>query len=390
MKILALGGTGGMGMNAVKNIIANNWCHEIVIAGINGDAAKNFAKTAGARASWMRVDITEEASLLKSMKGIDLVMNTTGPYYRFGGTVLNAAINAGCDYIDVCDDWEPTLDMLALHTEAREAGITAIVGMGATPGISNMLAKLAIDKLDTVRELYTGWNMDFAKPEEGLAPPSAATVHGIHQLTGKIQVVEDGQVKHIDALQKNRIFYPEFGNKTTYGIGHPEAVTFPRYYKDLKVCKNVFTVGLGNLIGIKILIPLVKHGVISTHKAALLAEYVTGTQKKNDPGWAVPAKYIEERSMFPPLFSIAKGMKEGKEISVGSTVISAPPGGMAGATGTPLAIGARLLLEKKFREYGVFAPEAIVDPHLFFNMLAPLCKPALESGEDLLVITHSL
>ena len=43
-----------------------------------------------------------------------VVMNTVGPFFRFGVPILTAAIDAGTDYIDVCDDWEPTLEMLAL------------------------------------------------------------------------------------------------------------------------------------------------------------------------------------------------------------------------------------------------------------------------------------
>jgi short subunit dehydrogenase-like uncharacterized protein len=40
------------------------------------------------------------------------VLNCVGPFYRFGPPVLTAAIKAGVSYLDVCDDWEPTLDML--------------------------------------------------------------------------------------------------------------------------------------------------------------------------------------------------------------------------------------------------------------------------------------
>ena len=58
--------------------------------------------------------------------------------------MLRAAIRAGCHYVDVCDDWEPTLEMLALDTEARAAGVTAVIGLGASPGITNLLAVQAI------------------------------------------------------------------------------------------------------------------------------------------------------------------------------------------------------------------------------------------------------
>ncbi|MBW2087346.1 MAG: saccharopine dehydrogenase, partial [Deltaproteobacteria bacterium] len=57
---------------------------------------------------------------------------------------------ARCHYIDINDDWEPTLDMLKLDEEARQAGITAIIGMGASPGVSNLLAVKAMSLFDTI------------------------------------------------------------------------------------------------------------------------------------------------------------------------------------------------------------------------------------------------
>ena len=54
-----------------------------------------------------------------------------------------AAIEAGAHYLDICDDWEPTLDMLELGERARARGVTAVIGMGASPGLTNLLAMKA-------------------------------------------------------------------------------------------------------------------------------------------------------------------------------------------------------------------------------------------------------
>ncbi|MGT2491050.1 saccharopine dehydrogenase NADP-binding domain-containing protein [Cupriavidus basilensis] len=81
----------------------------------------------------LAVDARDRAALTDILRRYDVVVSTIGPYYLFGTTVLECAIDAGCHYIDICDDPEPTLDMLGLHLKARAAGITAIVGMGAQP-----------------------------------------------------------------------------------------------------------------------------------------------------------------------------------------------------------------------------------------------------------------
>jgi saccharopine dehydrogenase-like NADP-dependent oxidoreductase len=58
---------------------------------------------------------------------------------------------------------------------------------------------------------------------------------------------------------------------------------------------------------------------------------------------------------------------------------------MGGATGIPLAIGAMMILKKAVTDYGVFAPEGILDPDMFFQVLAPLCVPRKENAEELLL-----
>ncbi|GAA5108266.1 hypothetical protein [Haloechinothrix salitolerans] len=71
--------------------------------------------------------------------------------------MLSAAIATTTNYLDICDDWEPTLQMLELDGAARAAGVTAVIGMGASPGSSNLLALLAMNQCDTVDRVYTAW-----------------------------------------------------------------------------------------------------------------------------------------------------------------------------------------------------------------------------------------
>ena len=66
------------------------------------------------------------------MSGHDIVLNTTGPFFKFGLPILKSAIKCKCHYFDICDDWEPTEEMLKLNDEALKNEITAIVGLGAS------------------------------------------------------------------------------------------------------------------------------------------------------------------------------------------------------------------------------------------------------------------
>jgi saccharopine dehydrogenase-like NADP-dependent oxidoreductase len=112
----------------------------IVVADLNESSAQDFAAQLNNKVSSMGLDVSDDVALRKAMANSDLVINTCGPFYRYGVPVLQAAIDTGCHYVDICDDWEPTVEMLKLDQQAKDADVCAIVGLGASPGISNMLA----------------------------------------------------------------------------------------------------------------------------------------------------------------------------------------------------------------------------------------------------------
>ena len=149
MKVLALGACGGMGRHAARTLVSQKWCDRIVIADIDGKRADAFARELGDSAQPLVLDISDPVVLDAAVAGADVVMNTVGPFFRFGLQVLSSCIRTGRNYVDICDDWEPTISMLDLDEKARAAGITAIIGMGASPGISNMLAKKALSLAST-------------------------------------------------------------------------------------------------------------------------------------------------------------------------------------------------------------------------------------------------
>ena len=68
--------------------------------------------------------------------------------------------------------------MLKMHERAKEKGITAIIGMGASPGLTNMLARVAMQQLDTVDTVYTGWSLEGASPDAESSQTGANCSHG--------------------------------------------------------------------------------------------------------------------------------------------------------------------------------------------------------------------
>ncbi|MBT2423773.1 saccharopine dehydrogenase NADP-binding domain-containing protein [Streptomyces sp. ISL-22] len=125
MRILALGAGGEMGATAAAVLAADDTVTELVVADRDHRGAAAVAGSLGPKATALQIDATDHGALVAAMSQADLVVNTVGPFFRFGIPILTAAIDAGCDYVDICDDPEPTLQMLALDERAKEAGVCA-------------------------------------------------------------------------------------------------------------------------------------------------------------------------------------------------------------------------------------------------------------------------
>ena len=389
MKVIALG-AGGMGRYAARTAASLDFVSELVVADLDLAAASRFAEDLGPKARATGIDVTDPSGLVRLLSGAGAVLNTVGPFFRLGPPVLRAAIRAGCHYFDINDDWESTEAMLAMDGEARARGVTAVIGMGASPGISNLLAATAMRELDEVEELYPGFDLDAAMPETRGPKPSAASVHGVHQLTGEIRVFDRGRFVDEAPMRRVDLDYPGLGARTAYTMGHPEAITFPRYHPSLRRCLVLMTMSRSNFLGMRVLGTLVNHEIISLERAAAWVERLEGVGK----GVKTPADYVREITddrtpRLPPLFAVACGRKTGRAATVAATVLSAPPAGMGGATGVPLAVGLAVVRPDREQKRGVFAAEAVVDADAFFDRLAPLCSPAKHGRSDLVLVSRS-
>lgn len=402
MKVIALGGAGEMGRWAAATLLQDERVRELVIADLNGGAAARLASELGPRASFATVNVEDESALRRLFSGAAVVMNTVGPFFRFGLPVLEAAISARCHYVDICDDWEPTLKMLSLSLSARQAGVTAVVGMGASPGLSNLAAVKACRTLDSVHRVYTAWSLDGAAV--GVSPadinavprrgPSAATVHGVHQMSGRIRARVAGRDADVRPLQRLEIDYPGLGVRSAWTIGHPEAVTLPRYLgAGVHDCVNVMFADRSSIVALKTLMLAVDHGWLSVQRCASWLERLTALSPPDLPQpWAAMTQPCLDG--LPPLFALALGQRAGEPASAAVAFASGPAGGMGAVTGIPLALGVSWLIDEHVggrltQHAGVYSPEEIIEPDRLFEKLLPYCVPRPASVDDLALLTTS-
>ena len=369
MKILALGGSGGMGRFAVHSLIKHPQVESILVADLNESAAKKFASTLSEKTSGIGIDVTDKEALERAMNGVDVVINTTGPFFKLAVPILEAAIETKTHYLDICDDWEPTEKMFLLNHKAKAAGITAIIGLGASPGITNMLGLIAMKELDQVSKVYTGWDMSSAQPEEESSQTgvNAAMVHGIEQIIGKVKVFSSGAYKMVRPLEEVTVDYPQLGTYKANIFGHPEAISFPHHYPEIKESLNLMHSNDDSLVSVlKFIRFFIEIKLLSKNMAAKILTWLEGTQSPDTEKAGV--------EMLPSVYGYAEGIKDGQKMSVATTFHTEEnidDLSMGEGTSYPLACGVKMLADGVINQTGVHAPESgIISPDLFFDYLS--------------------
>ncbi|MEV0668570.1 saccharopine dehydrogenase family protein [Actinomadura luteofluorescens] len=392
MRLAVLGGAGHMGRSAVAAALELPFIEHLVIADRDGQGARQVAASSGSdRTRPAQVDVTDRHQLSGLLTECDAVISTVGPFYRFGATILEAALAAGCHYVDICDDPGPTLQLLEYDETARKAGLTAIVGAGASPGISNLLAIRAMENLTAIDTLITGWGTGGRQDNDQSHPDSvtAAIEHWVEQLTGPIPIQDNGRQEQGRPLQPVTVRLPGHRPVTAYTVGHPEPVTLPRYFPSIRRSVNVMDMPLAVMALIEATAEAVNSGRLTVPEAARsLAGALYGG--KAGPAGAKGAaralaaaarEQIIGKRYLPQLFALAVGKKEGRTETRAAYLDGTIPGGMGPLTCIPAAIMLSMVADGEIQRHGVFAPEAGVDPDRFFTRLSRHVKHGIISDE---------
>jgi saccharopine dehydrogenase (NAD+, L-lysine-forming) len=245
--IVVLGGAGGVGRVAVEALTLIDEVDEVVVVDARADAAEQVAhELSGANIRAASVDVTDTPALVALLRDADadVVLNCVGPFYRFGPPTLRAAIEAGIGYVDICDDLDATRALLDLDGEARAAGISALIGMGNSPGLANIFVRMCADLLlDEVRSADI-MHVHGGEPSEG----AAVLKHRIHAMVNDVPLFVDGEMIAVRQLEESgerfvrHEDFPGIGPHPVYPYPHPETITLPKAFPTLRRATNLGSV----------------------------------------------------------------------------------------------------------------------------------------------------
>lgn len=383
-KVIVIGGCGAVGSVAVKTLAKHDEFSEVVIADINEDKGRQLlSEIDSKKASFTSVDAMDPKSIRTAIQGCDVVLNCSGPFYKFVKTVLKTVIQAGIDYVDVCDDVDVTEEILAMDEDAKKAGVRALIGMGSSPGVTNLLARFAADELLEEVDSIDIFHTHGGEPVEG----EGVIAHRFHCMSIDVPMYLDGELKYVKFFEPDGIALQEevefkhIGKTRVYPYPHPEQVTIPRYIKLNRVTnkgsvlpeayytltKEMCRLGLHrkdnalDVRGQKVIPYDFAIAYILEQREKILKEVDFGTQRGS-------------------VQVVAKGKSKGRNLTY-KFHMSSEDQALGEGTGIPAALGAIVMNQGKITKKGVYPPEGGVNP-LDFLALTQTVIQLQEKGKS--------
>ncbi len=364
---VVLGATGEEGSIAARDLLNNGY--SVLLCGRNIERIQPLLKKyKKSKFSYVNVrDVKGTVEVIKN-SGAKIVLNCVE--LRLNMEVMKACIESNTNYLDLGGLQEMTIQQYKIDSEFRKRKLIALLGCGSTPGIANVMAKCAVDQLDSVYHIDLGFGWD-SNIKKFVLPYSIESI--VYELVTPPVVLEGGKFekKRICAMEKIDKL-KGVGKQITHCIVHSEVYTFTKYFKNkglgrvhyaagfpehsYKVLKLLIDLGFGSKDTIKV-----------NGNEAKTIDYTREVLKRAKH----PRNYKETENVWVK----AIGEKAGKAKTITMNCLTKTLKGFEDAgsninTGMTLSIMSQLLFQGKINETGVTAPETCVPHEDFFKELA--------------------
>ena len=360
-------GCGAIGTVIAGHLAADPRVHRLTLADLDERFARSVAARLGGsqKVRTRTLDASNRSELESALEGVEVAVQASVP--RFNAAVQAACLSRGANYVDLAAD---SSDPYVADGEWRKGGLTALIGMGEDPGLSNVMARYAADGMDRIDSIRIRDGDTATSPEHAFLPLFSPETF-IEETLHTSRIWEDGRYREVPPFGEGEMyaFPPPIGPQKVYSVDHEEVDSLPRFigkgvrYVDFKLALDDGTVRtLQTLRDLKLL--------------------DRGTPDAPGPGRAVlnalpkPAELAGKIDGFAALVVEAAGEKDGRPVAETlSTLLSHRRASelyhvtaTAYLTGTPAAIAILQMLGGTNRSPGMHPPEAL-DPVPFFPML---------------------
>lgn len=376
-RVVVLGGAGAMGRITVRDLAETAGPHvEIVAADVDVAGGRRVATVLKGRVRAVAADAASPSSLSRALKGATVVVNAC--HHDFNLRVMDAALKAGAHYCDLGGLFHVTRRQLARDAAFRRAGLLAICGMGSAPGIVNVMARDAADRLDRVSEIHILVGTRDATPRRGrtLLDTSYSIDTVLDEASLPAAIFTGGVLRFIEPLSgAEPVRFP-----APVGLQHPactlhsELATLPLSFASKGIREVSFRIAFAGDLAERLRL---LHGLGLTSRDPVV---VSGRR-------VVPRDVLLEllrrvprplragaRDEYEILRVIARGRRAGRRVEeILDCHVTGLPAWDVGVdidTGAPPSIAAQMLVAGALDGRGVRPPEQAVPPGPFFRELA--------------------
>jgi saccharopine dehydrogenase (NAD+, L-lysine-forming) len=223
MRIAVLG-AGAMG-SAAAVLLARHADVDLLVLDVDEGRARDAAAHAGAEGRGFDATSGELETLLGDVQAVAACLP-----YKLNLPVMDAALAAGCHYADLGGLFHTTLRQWEQHGRWAKRGVSAVLGIGSAPGLTNVLARWGAEHLDEVVSIdLVDGAVDLSADGGAFGVPySIETV--LDEFTMPAMVFEDGELRQVPAGSGvvDWAFPEPVGVQPSMYTLHSEPATLPR------------------------------------------------------------------------------------------------------------------------------------------------------------------
>lgn len=278
---------------------------------------------------------------------------------------MEAALEAKVNYIDLGGLFHMTKKQLPLHKRFQEAGLLAILGLGSTPGTTNVMTSWAASRLDRVSSvsILSGAH-DEGSGQSFSFPYSLDTI--LDELTKEAPVLKNGKLEFVSplSLPEEVVFPSPIGKMTVYATIHSEQATLPDFLatKGLQYLAFKFALPHEALTVVRALVDL---GLATEDGRQFLREQTYKNRKTQTNAatqeWEALDVVVNGEEKNIPTNYILKML-----VSPSDSVYTAG----SWNTAVPSCIAAKWILDGTIKKTGVLPPENVIEPDRFLSELS--------------------
>ncbi len=207
--ILIVGGYGAVG-RVIAQTLADKFPGLVIVAGRSYEKANALAKASDGKVKPYQLDLTTAHENPEILDGVAaVVMCLDVPDMRF----IQQILQRGIHYIDITANDEILQQIEALADVAKVGGSTAVLSVGLSPGLTNLLAKYVQTQFDNIHQINIHILLGL-----GDAHGAAATRWTVQNLNADYTIRENGKPRQVSSFVEHKLAYfpDDFRKKEVY------------------------------------------------------------------------------------------------------------------------------------------------------------------------------